>query len=463
MIRSGALPTVTVLTYCCLVSAGPALERAARPNQLGPYPPRFVSVSGGHTVKKGGTVVLPCAIQDLSDMSVIWWRQKLALSLRNLVLRDQSRLSLLDGYNLQIRQARPSDAGVYTCAVALSDRDLEQTQTLDVQYGPFIRTVPEAGQLIVQEGNNATLECSARGNPKPRVRWRKKDVGGASGVELAPGERLALLRVARADAGLYECVAENSIGDSVAQIVSLQVLYRPEVAPKSRRVHTGEGFKVQLACFVLSDPLAEVTWSRRNSPIDHRRASSSSELPGARHVLTIDSVQPEDLDTYTCTARNELGTAHAEVVVTGEADKVEITSAPMGGDVDSYDLAWKVKSFSPVLEYKIAYRKTKVNSTGESPGRWKEVLVPTTGRQPVADIHFEQRVTLRHLTPATAYDLRIQAQNKHGWNRVSDTFHFSTIGRAMESRSWSGSRGGRLTLYVHIYFITAGVILASIV
>ena len=39
---------------------------------------------------------------------------------------------------------------------------------------------------------------------------------------------------------------------------------------------------------------------------------------------------------------------------------MEITSAPMGGDVDSYDLAWKVKSFSPVTEYKVAFRKTKV-------------------------------------------------------------------------------------------------------
>ena len=42
--------------------------------------------------------------------------------------------------------------------------------------------------------------------------------------ELAGGERLPLLRVSRTDAGIYECVADNSIGDTVAQTVSLQVL-----------------------------------------------------------------------------------------------------------------------------------------------------------------------------------------------------------------------------------------------
>ncbi|KAF0305512.1 hypothetical protein FJT64_022890 [Amphibalanus amphitrite] len=81
----------------------------------------------------------------------------------------------------------------------------------------------------------------------------------------------------------------------------------------------------------------------------------------SRHVLTIEEVTLDDFDTYTCNATNQLGSSHGKIYVSGEADKVEITSAPMGGDVDSYDLAWKVKSFSPIIEYKIAYRKTKGN------------------------------------------------------------------------------------------------------
>ncbi|XP_037080209.1 contactin-3-like [Pollicipes pollicipes] len=330
--------------------------------------------------------------------------------------------------------------------------------------GPFVRTVPESGQIIVDQGQNASLECHARGNPKPRVRWRKKVHSTHSMVELSRGERLHLAKVTRSDGGLYECVADNSIGDTVTAPVNLQVLYKPETEVERSTVYTGEGFKAQLVCFVHADPIAEVKWSRVNSPIDYSRATLSNDIMiGTRHTLTIDNVQLDDFDTYMCTARNGLGSAYSKIAVSGVADKVEVISTPMDGDSESYDLAWKVKSYSPIIEYKIAYRKTKLNSTSHSPGRWKEVLVPTTGREPVDDIHFQQQVTLTKLTAATAYDLHIQAKNKHGWNRVSNTFHFSTIGRAMESRSLAANRGSRPALYIHLYFILVGVVIRSIV
>ncbi|XP_043245909.1 protein amalgam-like [Amphibalanus amphitrite] len=401
-----------------------------RPDTL--YPPQFLSVSGQHTVRQGNSTVLPCAVQDLGARMVMWKKQRQILTVKSQVFAEQerSRLRLVDGFNLQISRATPSDAGVYTCTVALNDRDLEQTQTLDVHYGPTLHTVPESGLVIAEQGQNATLECHATGNPKPRVKWRKKVDGSSAVVDLVGGEVLSLESVTRSDAGTIECYADNPVGDSASVLLTLQVLYPPEVEVERSTIFTGEGFTAQLVCLVHADPPAEVTWTRSGSPIDFDRISQTNDvIMSSRHVLTIEEVTLDDFDTYTCNATNQLGSSHGKIYVSGEADKVEITSAPMGGDVDSYDLAWKVKSFSPIIEYKIAYRKTKVNSTSQGAGPWTTLTAPTTGRQPVADIHFEQRVTLRHLTPATAYDLRIQAQNKHGWNRVSDTFHFSTIGR----------------------------------
>ena len=60
---------------------------------------------------------------------------------------------------------------------------------------------------------------------------------------------------------------------------------------------------------------------------------------------------------------------------------------------------------------------------------WKEVIVPTTGSEPVSDVLFHQRIPLRQLEPATAYDVKIQARNAHGWNAVSDQFRFATLTR----------------------------------
>ena len=66
----------------------------------------------------------------------------------------------------------------------------------------------------------------------------------------------------------------------------------------------------------------------------------------------------------------------------------------------------------------------------EEPSVWKEVIVPTTGsREPVGEALYRQRIALRRLQPATAYDLKIQARNDHGWNAVSDEFRFATLTR----------------------------------
>ncbi|XP_037080199.1 limbic system-associated membrane protein-like [Pollicipes pollicipes] len=400
-------------------------------DQANLFPPRFSSVSGTHVVKEGNTTILPCVVQDLGPRTR--WCENRAVS------------AFSDGYNLQISQARPADADVYTCSVALSDRDLEQTQTLDVQYGPFIRTVPESGLVIVEQGQNTTLECHASGNPKPRVKWRKKVQDGSKVVDLKGGELLRLDTVTRSDAGVFECLADNTAGDLKTAHVRLQVLYKPEVEVEKSTLYTGEGFTIQLVCFVHADPAPQVTWTRSSSPINQDHISEANDVVmTSRFVLTVSKVTLDDFDTYTCNATNQLGSSHGKIAVLGVADKVEVVSTPMDGDSESYDLAWKVKSYSPIIEYKIAYRKTKLNSTSRSPGRWKEVRVPTTGREPVDDIHFQQQVTLKKLTPATAYDLHIQAKNKHGWNRVSDTFHFSTIGRALESRSLPSSNSQRI-------------------
>ncbi|XP_037079019.1 uncharacterized protein LOC119100002 [Pollicipes pollicipes] len=170
---------------------------------------------------------------------------------------------------------------------------------------------------------------------------------------------------------------------------------------------------------------------------------------GTRHILTIRSVQQDDFDTYTCEASNRLGSMKGRMIVTdaavcvrpGVADRVRITSPPISTAPEDFDLSWEVESYSAIHEYKVAYRRSKFNSTVALPSQFKEVIVPTTGTEPVNDILHHQKITLRHLQPATTYDLYIQASNRHGWNAVSDMFHFSTLskGEALESRIASPS------------------------
>ena len=61
--------------------------------------------------------------------------------------------------------------------------------------------------------------------------------------------------------------------------------------------------------------------------------------------------------------------------------------------------------------------------------RWREVKVPSTGSRTGTGVLYRQQIPLAKLQPATAYELYVQAKNKHGWNAVSDTLHFTTIAR----------------------------------
>ena len=73
----------------------------------------------------------------------------------------------------------------------------------------FSATVPPAltvtpTNLTMAEGHNATLRCSAAGNPTPTITWMK------DGQTVATGRSLTL-GVKKEDSGIYWCIADNGL------------------------------------------------------------------------------------------------------------------------------------------------------------------------------------------------------------------------------------------------------------
>ena len=81
-------------------------------------------------------------------------------------------------------------------------------------------------------------------------------------------------------------------------------------------------------------------------------------------------------------------------------------------------------------------------STGLS-DQWENVVIPENfpeyyPAQPstfnLNEFHYNSHVNTHHhmsyliknLSPATNYEARVQARNDHGWNKLSNVFHFST-------------------------------------
>lgn len=110
---------------------------------------------------------------------------------------------------------------------------------------PSVRAVPSSGQITARKGGAVTLECKASGNPVPSIYWTKKvcisdnassklhfhgifyrlqSGSGKSLARIGEGPILTLERVERLQSGVYQCTAENNVGEPVTVDMRLDVL-----------------------------------------------------------------------------------------------------------------------------------------------------------------------------------------------------------------------------------------------
>ncbi|NXP11722.1 HMCN2 protein, partial [Thinocorus orbignyianus] len=124
------------------------------------------------------------------------------------------------------------------------------------------------------------------------------------------------------DAGHYRCVAENGAG-TAAKVVTLALQSAPVVTVTPQAVAAHAGQRVLLHCTVLGEPTPSVEWQRDGQPLpDGPRAHV---LPNA--TLLLPAVSHRDASTYSCLARNALGSAiaHASLTIQGEPHRVQGT------------------------------------------------------------------------------------------------------------------------------------------
>lgn len=71
---------------------------------------------------------------------------------------------------------------------------------------------PENTEVLV--GESVTLECSATGQPQPRVSWTKGDqspLPNDARINITPSGGLYIQNVVQADGGQYTCFASNNV------------------------------------------------------------------------------------------------------------------------------------------------------------------------------------------------------------------------------------------------------------
>ncbi|CAD7086455.1 unnamed protein product [Hermetia illucens] len=289
--------------------------------------PTFTAPIVNVTVPVGRDAFLTCKVHDLVAFKVAWLRvdTQTILTIQNHVITKNQRIGISHTehriWQLRIRDVRESDRGWYMCQIN-TDPMKSQVGYLDVVVPPDILDFETSRDIVVDEGQNATLTCSASGLPPPTITWRREkekpilSVGGKE-VFSIESQNLSLKNVNRHYMGAYLCIASNGIPPTVSKRVLLVVNFPPNIRTRQEEIFVSPGQKVVLECVTESHPNSVNYWLRDKEFIQGGTYESVTLENIFKIVmrLTIRPIQTKDFGEYKCIAKNSLGQSEKVITV----------------------------------------------------------------------------------------------------------------------------------------------------
>ncbi|XP_040387830.1 hemicentin-2 isoform X3 [Cygnus olor] len=298
-------------SYSCTAvnSAGKAVRRLSlRVHAL----PTFTRQPGDVVLSQGEQLELVCEATGSPKPRISWTADGQPLTEGVSGQRGRS--------TLRRAAATHADSGTYVCRAENSAGTIRATSLVSVTEAPIVRGAPSTYR-VEPPGGDAVLDCDVRGHPAPFIRWSKDGVPvvGSRRLRQLQNGSLAIRSLGSADAGHYRCVAENEAG-TAAKVVTLALQSAPAVVVTPRALSVRAGQRVLLHCAVSGEPTPSVEWQRDGEALPE--GPRGRILPNA--TLLLPAAVPRDTGTYTCIARNALGSAAARtsLVVQGEPRRV---------------------------------------------------------------------------------------------------------------------------------------------
>ncbi|XP_036959899.1 contactin-4 isoform X1 [Acanthopagrus latus] len=296
-------------------------------------------------VREGQGVVLLCGPPPHSGELTFTW---IFNEYPSFVIQDTRRFVSQKTGNLYIAKVEPSDVGNYTCVVknTVTKSSVQGPPTPLVlrvdgvmgEYEPKIEVqFPEV--VPVAKSSTVQLECFALGNPVPTISWRRVD-GAAFGRKVDINKASGVLEIPyfqQEDAGIYECVAENSRGRNSVK-GKLSFYAAPHLTEKPQDVQKRIDDTLVWECKASAKPKPSYRWLKNGEPLDHMEQDRVQANNG---VLTISSLNLADIGMYQCVAENK----HGRIFTNAELRVIAIapdfsqnllkaqTLARQGGDV----------------------------------------------------------------------------------------------------------------------------------
>ena len=134
-----------------------------------------------------------------------------------------------------------------------------------------------------------------------------------------------MLRIPKAhrdDRGIYNCIADNGVGEQAQAAAKVSVEFAPVISSIRPRVGQAQGYDATLECRIEAHPAPKVTWLRNGAELRNEQLTEESDerIEDAVYVdaLRRESVAESDYGIYTCRAQNKHGVVETRVELIGE-------------------------------------------------------------------------------------------------------------------------------------------------
>ncbi|XP_054650667.1 immunoglobulin superfamily member 10 isoform X2 [Dunckerocampus dactyliophorus] len=255
-----------------------------------------------------------------------------------------NRISVHENGTLHIKDVTLNDKGKYECIATSSTGSERRVVTLTVEKKESAPKIIATSHYVTELyfGDQLKLDCSAKGDPKPRIMWRLPSEtvvdqwhGMGSRFQVLENGTLIINSVIDKDAGDYHCVAKSATGDD-QQLMRVKVSMKPakiehKLSSGKKKVFYGNDLKVD--CKASGAPKPEISWGLPDGTLVNSALQADSFSGGGRirrytlfdnGTLYLNEVSMSEEGDYTCIAENQGGKdeMHVHITVVTAAPKI---------------------------------------------------------------------------------------------------------------------------------------------
>ncbi|XP_028818566.1 immunoglobulin superfamily member 10 [Denticeps clupeoides] len=321
--------------YKCIASNPAGADTATVRLHVVAAPPGIVEDKRQQVKASAGqNLWLPCTAQGSPQPTVHW------VLFDGTVMQpehyENDKVAAFSNGTLNLRSVAVSDSGKYECIATSSTGSERRVVTLTVEKTETAPLITEMSQRITQleYGDRLQLNCSAIGDPKPRIIWRLPSKAVVdqwhrmgSRIQVLENGSLIIDSISDKDAGDYLCVARSKVGDDL-QLLKVSVSMKPaKIEPNiygKKQVPFGNDLKVD--CKASGTPVPEISWGLPDGTVVNSALQADSSGRGRgrsrRYVLLdngtliVNKVGMAEGGDYTCYAENRLGKDEMHVHIT---------------------------------------------------------------------------------------------------------------------------------------------------